>query len=286
MTRSHTSATTTDDTSRLPATIEIFDNEIRLGSATVDNFGNWTYNASNLALGQHLITARSGSLVSDARSFSIVGNPINAIAPRIKEAPPSASDSQQFDYYTVNSDIHVVVPDYNMRPNDTVKVYWVGRSTTLGSEIKTVPNPPKPLEFSISKYEVIDTIGHKNTDVYYTIKRPPDNETIESRHLTLNVTGNSFAIVAPTINDGKNNLRVWRQGEFNNLTTARVRAIGKTEWESDSLVFEQQDYLNYPIDNTWLAANKGSAVRFNYSLRLHNSDTQYLFSQLLRINLP
>jgi hypothetical protein len=152
-------------------------------------------------------------------------------APQVREATFSAIDTQWLDYYAVNDDIHIIVPITQLRPNDTVKVFWVGRNTTIKSDTLTVGTSPETLEFVISKYEVTDVIGYATTDIYYTVKKQGTSDTYTSNHLKLSVTGHSFTIKPPTINSSNNNLRVWRQDEFNDTTTARVRAIGVTEWE-------------------------------------------------------
>jgi hypothetical protein len=149
-----------------------------------------------------------------------------------------------------------------------------------------VGSPPAPLKFKISKYEVIDVIGWPITDVWYTVRRASIIGDRESGHLQLAVTGSgqNFDVAAPTLNGSKNNLRVWRQSEFNSTTTARVRAIGVTEWESHSQEFVNEDSLDFPIDTEWLKQNRGLSVVFNYSLRLRDDGAHFLFSQLLRIN--
>lgn len=131
----------------------------------------------------------------------------------------------------INDDIHVMVPNYNMLPGDTVKVYWEGRSTTLPSEIQTVGDPPTPLKFKISTYEIIDVIGWNTTDVWHTIRRTQTDLKEESRHLQLSVTGSghNFEVKAPTLDNSKQNLTISWQREFDSTTTARVRAIGVTE---------------------------------------------------------
>jgi hypothetical protein len=223
---------------------------------------------------------------SPITAYQVKAEPVVAFdAPQVREATFSGFDTQWLDYYAVNDHIHIVVPIAQLASNDTVKVFWVGRSTTIKSDILTVGTSPEPLELVISKYEVIDVIGYITTDIYYTVKKQGTSDTYTSNHLKLSVTGQSFTIKPPTINGSNNNLRVWRQDEFNDTTTVRVRAIGLTEWEVEhNQRFGGEQYLNFPIDPVWLAANHGHSVVFDYSLRLNTGDTRWLFSQLLRIN--
>jgi hypothetical protein len=222
---------------------------------------------------------------SPIMAYQVRAEPIDAYdTPQVREATFSGIDTQWLDYYAVNDPIHIVIPMAQLASNDTVKIFWVGRSTTIKSDILTVGTTPKPLELEISKYEVIDVIGYATTDIYYTVKKHGISETYTSNHLKLSVTGHSFTIEAPTI-DSNNNLVVEKQKEYNPTTTARVRAIGVTEWEADhNKVFGEEKSLSFPINPAWLAANRGHSVLFDYSLRLQTADTRYLFSQLLRVN--
>jgi hypothetical protein len=268
-----------------PTRIDIYDNDVWIGTADIGSDGAWDYPAGNLQRGEHQFTAKAGASTSNAWTINVEAS-IDATAPFIEGVRPPINEKQTLDYYNINDDIHVVVPNHHMLSDDTVKVYWKGRSTTLGSEIQTVGSPPAPLKFKISKYEVIDVIGYNSTDVWYTLRRPSTGLEGESRHLQLSVTGSgqNFALNAPTVNGSKDNLRVWRQSQFDSTTTARVRAIGVTEWESHSQEFGTRDSLDFPIDAEWLKQNRGLSVVFNYSLRLRDDGGHFLFSQLLRIN--
>ncbi len=239
-----------------------------------------------LQLSYQVVRASGVTQNSPITAYQVRAEPVVVFdAPQVREATFSAIDTQWLDYYEVNDDIHIIVPITQLAPNDTVNVFWVGRNTTIKSETLTVETSPEPLEFVISKYEVIDVIGYATTDIYYTVKKQGISDTYTSNHLKLSVTGHSFTIKAPTINSSNNNLFVWRQDKFNDTTTARVRAIGVTDWEVEhNQKFGAEKYLNFPIDPAWLAANRGHSVVFDYSLRLNTGDTRWLFSQLLRVN--
>ncbi|MDC6381345.1 Ig-like domain-containing protein [Pseudomonas graminis] len=279
--------------SRDVGTIGVYDGEVLLGTATT-NGNTWSFTTQNLPLGLHTFTARSTTARSNEWRISITEEEMNLEAPHVREASLVASNRERLDYYEVNDDIHCMV-DYNnkfgdmlnMKPGDTVKAYWVGRNITIGSPIQTVGDTPSLQPFLISKYEVIDAIGH-NASLYYTVKRPPSTETFTSLTLLLTVDGHSFQVDAPTINGAHDNLRVQKQPQFYSDTTASVRAIGAggDEWSADitpTPVFGSNAYLNFKIDPSWLARNRGKPALFNCSIRLTPSDPHYLFSQLLRI---
>ncbi|MDH0747896.1 hypothetical protein N5D61_16290 [Pseudomonas sp. GD03842] len=268
--------------------IEVYDGSRSLGFATVSG-NTWTLDLPQLPLGEHVFTARSGTLTSNNWKINMTAKDpvLNLTAPSVQEAHPVSGEKERLNYYDVNGDIHVAIPDYGMKTGDTVKLYWFGRSITLGSPIKVVGSPPSLPPFIISKYEVIDVI-QANASLWYTVKRSPSDHTHESLSRELIVDGKGFTIDAPSINGSHNNLRVMRQSEFNDNTTAEVRAIGGDAdsdiWSSNTLTFGTAGYLNFSIDSNWLTRNRGKSVKFNCSLRIAPSDgNNYLFSQLLRV---
>lgn len=268
------------------STVEIRDNGVLIDNAPVDDNGQWTFNAIGLAPGSHRLTAHLGNEVSDQWTLT-VEQALALIEPYVDHSSvrPPVAGRQTLAYYSVNSDIDIVVPDYGMRAGDMVRVYWAGRNTTYSSEIQTVTSLG-PLRFEISKYEVIDCIGYSSTRVHYTVIRGAA-APIPSHILSLDVTGYAGEAVypAPTLNDARNNIRVQKSGNVSTETTAEVRGLGASEWQSSTQTFGDANYLNFPVSPAWLSANKGKAVRFNYSLRLKPSDgNSYRFSQLLRIN--
>jgi hypothetical protein len=199
-------------------------------------------------------------------------------SPRL-EAYFSGVDAQQLDYYAVNDDLHVFVEVKQLEPRDTVKVYWEGGSTTIGSDIKTVGQLPTLLVFAISKYEVIDVIGSSGTDIYYTLKKQGTCDTLTSEHLRLSATSHPFTLRPPTLSEDKKNLRVRYEFEFNASTTAKVWANGVAEWHPEHhQTFNSQSYLNVPTSPEWLMDNSGYSLILNYSLRLDSTDTEFSFS--------
>lgn len=269
------------------AIIEIRKNGTPIDTATADQGGRWHYNIVGLTDGQHSFTAHTGTASSSSWRLTIK-QPAVLIVPYVQHDNVAApiNDRQTLAYYQINADIDVVVPDYGMQPGETVKLYWVGRNTTYGSEIQTVASPPRPLRFKISKYEVIDVIGYRSTRIHYTVKRGTA-EPVLSDTLSLDVTGypGEAPLTAPTLNAAHDNIRVQRQTGMGSETTVEVRGLGTTEWQSTSQTLGSAQYLNFPVSATWLKANEGKPVRFNYSVRLKPSDgSNYRFSQLLRLD--
>ncbi|HXR00906.1 MAG TPA: hypothetical protein VN798_10995 [Pseudomonas sp.] len=267
--------------------VEIWDGRNRLGVADVTG-SSWTFTTSEpLSPGTYALTAASGAEFSRAWNITVAEQQLDLKHPSVLRAVSGPNNTATLNYYPANENAQVIVPDYNMKTDDTVMVHWEGRNDfKFNTQIQTVGSPPTLKPFVISKYEVIDVIGDRAT-IWYTVKRPPGNVTQTSEKLTLSVVGNEFPIEAPTINGGANNLRVKRQVQFNAETTAKVRGIGLTEWTVESQPFGAAEHLNFPIDPQWLAQNRGRDVLFNWSLRLTPSvGNAYRFSQLLRYRLP
>lgn len=264
--------------------VDIYDGEALLGTAIV-NGDSWTFAASNLSLGLHTFTAHSARGSSAQWGITVAEEAMNLVAPHVREASTVGNNSERLDYYQVNGDIHCLVPDYHMKSGDTVTVHWVGRNVTIDSPTQRVGSSPMLQPFPISKYEVIDVIG-QNASIYYTVKRPTSAQTFTSLTLLLAVDGHAFQVNAPSINSAHDNLRLQKQTQFNNNSTAGVRAIGPEgdEWSAEiTPCFGSDTYLNFSIDPSWLARNRGKPAIFNCSIMLSPGDPHYLFSQLLRV---
>lgn len=264
--------------------VDVYDGEALLGTAIV-NGGNWTFAASNLSLGLHSFTAHSSRGSSAQWRITVAEEAMNLVAPHVREASTVGNNSERLDYYQVNDDIHCLVPDYHMKSGDAVTVHWVGRNVTIDSPTQTVESTPMLQPFPISKYEVIDVIG-QNASIYYTVRRPTSTQTFTSLPLLFTVDGHAFQLDAPSINGAHDNLRVQKQTQFNKNSTAGVRAIGPEgdEWSVDvTPCFGSDTYLNFSIDPSWLARNRGKPAIFNCSVMLNPGDAHYLFSQLLRV---
>ncbi|WP_456292004.1 Ig-like domain-containing protein [Pseudomonas sp. AK106] len=268
---------------RLPPTagsVQVLDNGVPLGTATLQADGTWSLPAAGLAQGTHTFTARVDGVISNPWTVNIQqNNEMNLVEPHFKNATSAGNGREQINYYAYEGDGYVEIPAYGALNGDTVRVSWVGRSVTIDSEIQTVTNPAIPLVFKISMYEVIDCIG-VNATIKYTVVRPPSNEVHRSLALSLTVMGHSGAIAAPTINSpDNNNLRVQFATDY---YSAQARFIGLTTVESPIKQFNG-NYINFTIDQTWLNANRGRPVLFNWSLKRFGN-SQIFYSQILRVN--
>jgi hypothetical protein len=267
-------------------TIEILEAGSRKASAQATASGRWTTSLITFALGAHSITSITvgGTLVSAARMFTVnaVVPPMNLIAPSLREAVGAGGG--RLDYYAVNDDVHAIVPNYNMKVGDTVKIYWRG-NIEIGTEVQEVKSPMGPLSFTISKYEVIDVIG-RHADFWYTVRRPPDNviQSSLTKRIIVEPHVPDVELQAPLIDRDHRNVSVLR-GALLSDSTARVRWIGVAEHETAHKEFKGLDILNFIIPASWVTENRGRYVMINYSVRYRSSDTLYLFSRMLRIDL-
>lgn len=259
-------------------TVEIFDKSTRLGTADVDANGNWRFDTSALEVGGHIFRAQAGEAQSTAWNLTVSASDLTLPLPHIRNANLVAEAREQINYYAHQGSAFVEIPDYGMQPGDTVRVEWVGRKKSFRTEVKTVENPPKPIFFEISMYEVIDCIG-TNATIKYTVLRPPAGKVNSSPSLILTVNGHVGAITAPTINtpDNNNILVQFQNGYY----SAAVRFIGLTTVESSTKRFEGK-YIDFPINAAWLNANRGQSVLFNYSLKLFDNQ-EIFYSQILRV---
>lgn len=278
--------TNQDDSFASLTNVSIYCDGVLSGQTSINTEGTWSFDIKTLPAGKHSFTAAVGSNNSNKWIVNVQQTATLPIAPYVSHplVPLPQNGRQSFMYYDINSDLKIVVPASSLLRGDTVKLYWIGRNTTLGSEIQTVTHPAQPLDFIISRYEVIDVIGYTSTKIRYSIRR--NDIDITSRILSLDVTGRTGEplLEAPSLNGDRNNIRVQRQW-LNDDTTVEVRAIGKTTWQSETHIFGTAEYVNIPLDAGWLEANKAASVIFTYSVRIKPSDgSAYRYSQLLRLN--
>lgn len=267
------------DNSLRATTVEIRDNNIVLANnVPIKADGSWSFLTSTLAPGAHTFTAHADGQMSNNWVISVGTSQMDLRAPHFRGATGVGQNREEINYYAQEGDGFVEIPDYGMNPGDTVRLTWVGRRVTVQSEIQTVANPPRPLVFKISMYEIIDCIGVNATMTYTVVRAPAGPSTSQS--MSLSVFGHVGAIDAPTINSpNNNNIRV----QFaQNYYSAQVRFIGLTTVESAVREFHG-DYINFAINETWRAQNRGKPVLFNYSLKRFDN-TQIFYSQILRVN--
>jgi hypothetical protein len=269
-------------------TVQIRRNNIQVAVVPVNADGSWTYGPTpDLPLGLHVFTAHVGDKQSAPWTVNVQENEMRLTAPHFRDAASVGANAEEINYYIHSSDGegdgYIEIPDYGAQPDDTVRVEWVGRNFTYHSEIQRVVNPAVMPVFKISQYEIIDCISD-NAGISYTVQRLPGApQTSVSQNLR--VQGNPFVVRAPTLGSAHDNLRVWLQADFNENSTARVRAIGLTTWQSDIQYFNNEPWLNFPIPQTWIAENRGRPILFNWSLRLNPGQTNSYYSQIGRENI-
>lgn len=264
-------------------TVTIWSKNSKLGTAEIADDGSWRFPIPVLEPGEHIFRSVTGGVQSASWTVTVVGNEASLEVPHFRNASNAGLNLEEIDYYVYQGDGFVEIPDSGMQPGDTVWVTWSGRNITFDSEIQTVANPPVPLVFLISQYDVIDCI-RANVSIHYTVKKKNSEDVRKSVTLGLKVLGHSFDILAPSLSDSHNNLRVYRQTQYNANSTARVRAIGISTWQGEVEYFKDAPYLNFAIDAAWLEENKGKLVLFNWSLRINRDDEKILYSQTLRID--
>lgn len=260
--------------------VQILDNGNPIGTVTTQADGTWSYPAAGLVPGPHRFTAAVKAATSNPWTVNVEQSiPMKLVAPHFKNATLVGADREQINYYDHDGDGYVEIPAYGAQIGDTVRLSWVGRNITIESEIQTVTNPATALIFKISMYEVIDCIG-ANATIRYTVVRPPSTEVHTSLALSLTVMGHSGAVQAPEINRPDNNkLTIQFATDY---YTAQARFIGLTTVESGYMSFHGKAVEIY-IDQTWLNANRGRPVLFNWSLKRYDNP-KIFFSQLLRVD--
>lgn len=267
------------DNALLATSVEIRDNNVIIApNVPVQANGTWSYQPTALAQGLHVFTAHANGQTSNNWEIGIGAEQMNLTPPHFRLATSAGPNREEINYYAHEGDGFVEIPDYGMRQGDTVRLTWVGRRVTVNSEIQTVANPPVPLVFKISMYEVIDCIGVNATMTYTVVRGAAGPST--SQPMSLSVSGHVGAIEAPTINaPDNNNIRVQFRDDY---YSAQVRFIGLTTVESPIQEFHG-NYINFAINEAWRSQNRGRLVLFNYSLRRFG-DTQTFYSQILRVN--
>jgi hypothetical protein len=268
-------------------TVQIKRNNIQIAEVPVDANGSWTYGPTpDLPLGQHVFTAHVGDKQSAPWTVNVQESEMRLTAPHFRDAANVGENEQEINYYIHSSDGegdgYIEIPDYGAQLGDTVQVKWSGRNFIYNSEIQRVDNPAVMPVFKISQYEIIDCIS-AHAGISYTVQRlAGTSQTSVSQDLR--VEGNKFVINAPTLGPNSDNLRVVKASQFTKISTARVRAIGLSTWQSEHENFTDEPWLNFPIPQAWIAENRGRPILFNWSLRLEPGDVIY-YSWIGRANM-
>jgi hypothetical protein len=167
-------------------------------------------------------------------------------------------------------------------PGQTVKVYWLGRNSTYGSEIQTVSFAGQTLKFSVPRLEVVDCIG-RGAEIWYTVRLPNTTQDLPSRDLNITVTPQSLRLAEPTLNGDKSNLRTPYPSPIDKYTV-RIAFFGvNTHYGPEVQITSPTEYTNHPVPRAWLDENRGKTVMFNFTLRKTGAGERIIFSWYLRL---
>ncbi|PQP04064.1 MULTISPECIES: hypothetical protein [Pseudomonas] len=210
---------------------------------------------------------------------------LDLIKPEVLEAKVSNGTVIDFErdfYEAKHATVKVAYTGSNR--GQTVKAYWVGRATTYGSEIQTVSYAGEKLTFLIPRHEVLDCIGTK-AEVRYTVRLPGDTLDQPSKDLNLTVTSQKHHLPAPTLNAGKDNLRVYYPTLEAPYKVRISLLVGSTRYDSVEYNITQPTYTNVPVPPAWVSNNKGKEGLFNYTLHRTGTAEPIIFSWILRVIL-
>lgn len=213
-------------------------------------------------------------------SITAVTDPAN---PKILEAYGSAGDQLKFDSVYHANHITAQVPHYTgMARGQTVRMTWENPRHIYHSEVVTV-GTPGAIDIPIPRIEVIDAIGH-TVKVYYTVRTAPGTAPIPSRTLLLHIDPYEFDLLAPTLSTDQITLSVRYVGMVRGYTV-RIRATGKTTWESDEREVQTGVTPTFTLPSNWIAENRGIDTRINYSVYKSGSGQRFMFSKVLRVRV-
>jgi hypothetical protein len=168
-------------------------------------------------------------------------------------------------------------------PNQTVKIYWVGRNSTYGSEIQTVAYAGQVLTFLVSRLEVVDCIG-SGAEISYTVRLPDTTEDLSSKALDIRITGQKHHLPEPTLSSDKLNLRAYYPA-LEGAYKVRLALFGREDRLGEEVAIRQPSYTNLPVLQAWIEENRGLKVIFNYTLKKTDTDEPIIFSWRLRVAL-
>lgn len=204
-------------------------------------------------------------------------------APKVLEAHGSAGDQLDFDHVYFADFVTAIVPHYTgMARGHTVRITWKNPRHTWHSEVVTV-GTPGPINIPTPRIEVIDAIGHK-VEASYTVRTAPGTALIPSRPLLLHIAPYGFDLLEPTLSTDQKTLSVRYAGMVPGYTV-RIRATGKTTWDSDERAVETGVTPTFTLPSNWKEVNRGIQCLFNYSVYKSGSGQRLMFSKVLRVIL-
>ncbi|MBC3375719.1 hypothetical protein HU762_17340 [Pseudomonas sp. SWRI92] len=203
--------------------------------------------------------------------------------PRVVEARELNGERLNFerDFYEAQF-ANVEVNYIGSAPGQTVKVSWLGRNSTYGSEVQTVSFAGQTLNFQVPRNEVVDCIG-TGAEIRYTVRLPGTAADIPSKGLDIKVTPQKYALREPTLNDSKTNLRAYHPALFT-PHTARAALFGvTTRYGEEIRITAGTSQTDLAVPPAWIAENRGRPIMVNWTLRETDTNTPIIFSWLLRL---
>lgn len=203
--------------------------------------------------------------------------------PRVLEARELNGERLNFerDFYDAQF-ANVEVNYIGSAPGQDVKVYWVGRNSTWGSEIQTVSVAGQTLRFQVPRNEVVDCIG-TGAEVYYTVRAPGTTTDIPSRDLDITVTPQKYTLREPTLDGSKTNLRAYHPALLT-AHTARMALFGVTARYGEEIrITAGTSQTDLSVPPAWIAENRGKPIMVNWTLRETGTGTPIIFSWFLRL---
>ncbi|WP_454868156.1 hypothetical protein [Pseudomonas farris] len=204
-------------------------------------------------------------------------------APTVQEARELGGTRLNFvqDFYEAQFATVLVTYTGSAR-GQTVKVYWIGRDSTYGSEIQTVDYAGQVLRFLVPRLEVVDCIG-SGVEISYTVRLPGTTEDLPSKDLDITVTGQKHHLPEPTLNPAKDNLRAYYP-PLEGTYSVRMALFGiVTRYGDEITIVQSSSYTNIPVPLAWITENRGRSVMFNYTLKRTGTAEPLIFSWCLRL---
>jgi hypothetical protein len=204
--------------------------------------------------------------------------------PKVLEAKEQSGTVLNFEKDFYESKFATVEVNFiGSASGQTVKVYWLGRNSTYGSEIQTVSHAGQTLSFQVPRLEVVDCIG-TGAQVSYTVRLPGTTKDLPSEDLRIRVTPQKHHLPEPTLSSDKLNIRAYYpilDGDYK----VRLAVFGKVTRYSEEFNIIQPSYTNIAVPQSWLTENRGLPVMFNCTLKKTDTNEPLIFSWCLRITL-
>lgn len=208
---------------------------------------------------------------------------LDLIKPKVLEARELNGQRLNFENDFYDAQFANVEVDYvGSAPGQTVKLYWIGRNATWGSEPQTVSFAGQTLRFQVPRNEVVDCIG-TGAEVSYTVRLPGGTTDIPSKDLDLTVTPQKHMLREPTLDASKTNLRAYHPPLFT-PHKARMALFGVTTRYGEEIPMTAgTSQTDLAVPSAWIAENRGKPIMINWTLRETGTNAPIIFSWFLRL---